>query len=89
MRPYGVKVVTISPGYIDTPLTRRNRYAMPFLLTADGFAQRAWRAIEAGNSYCVIPWQMAAVAKLLRLLPNPLFDRLLAGRPRKQRQSSG
>jgi short-subunit dehydrogenase len=89
MRPYGVKVVTISPGYIDTPLTRRNRYAMPFLLTADDFAQRAWRAIEAGNSYCVIPWQMAAVAKLLRLLPNPLFDRLLAGRPRKQRQSSG
>ena len=89
MRPYGIKVVTISPGYIDTPLTRRNRYAMPFLMTADDFAQRAWRAIEAGNSYCVIPWQMGAVAKLLRLLPNPLFDRLLADRPRKQRQGSG
>ena len=85
MRPHGVKVVTISPGYIETPLTRRNRYSMPFLMGADDFAQRAFRVIEAGSSYRVIPWQMGVVAKLLRLLPNPLFDRLLAGRPRKQR----
>jgi hypothetical protein len=36
----------------------------------------------------VIPWQMGLVAKLLRLLPNALFDRLLAGRPRKHRQTT-
>jgi short-subunit dehydrogenase len=59
---------------------------MPFLMSAEDFAQRAFRAVEAGSSYRVIPWQMAVVAKLLRLLPNPLFDRLLAGRPRKHRQ---
>jgi short-subunit dehydrogenase len=85
MRPFGVKVVTICPGYVDTPLTRHNRYSMPFLMGADDFAQRAFRVIEAGSSYRVIPWQMGVLAKLLRLLPNPLFDRLLAGRPRKQR----
>ncbi|MDD3785404.1 MAG: short-chain dehydrogenase, partial [Hydrogenophaga sp.] len=44
---------------------------------------------EAGDSYRVIPWQMGVVAKLLRLLPNPLFDRLLQGRPRKHRQTDG
>jgi len=86
MRPHGVRVVTISPGYIDTPLTRQNRYGMPFLMQADTFADRAYRAISAGASYRVIPWQMGVVAKLLRLLPNPLFDRLLAGRPRKRRE---
>jgi hypothetical protein len=84
--PSGVKVVTILPGYIDTPLTRGNRYSMPFLMPADAFAERAYAAIVAGDSYRVIPWQMGVVAKLLRLLPNPLFDRALSKRQRKQRQ---
>ncbi len=86
LRASGVRVVTIVPGYIDTPLTRQNRYAMPFLMQPQDFAERAFRAIDAGTSYRVIPWQMGVVAKLLRLLPDALFDRLLAGRPRKHRQ---
>jgi short-subunit dehydrogenase len=86
LRPWGVRVVTISPGYIDTPLTRQNRYGMPFLMQPEDFAERAFRTIAAGRSYRVIPWQMGLVAKALRLLPNPLFDRVLAGRPRKHRQ---
>ena len=83
----GVKVVTICPGYIDTPLTQKNRYAMPFLMPPGAFAGQAFAAIEAGASYRVIPWQMGVVAKLLRLLPNALFDKALAGRARKPRQT--
>ncbi len=86
LRSFGVKVVTLVPGYIDTPLTRDNRYGMPFLMQPEVFADKAFHAIEAGSSYRVIPWQMAVVARLLRALPNALFDRLLAGRPRKHRQ---
>jgi short-subunit dehydrogenase len=86
-RPFGVRVVTLLPGYIATPLTRGNPYPMPFLMPAAAFADRAFRAIAAGASYRVIPWQMAIVAKLLRLLPDPLFDRLMAGRGRKPRRS--
>jgi hypothetical protein len=86
LRNAGVKVVTLLPGYIDTPLTQGNRYAMPFLLSAEQFAQRAQRTIAAGAGYRVIPWQMGIVAKLMRLLPNALFDRVLAGRPRKRRR---
>ena len=85
LRSTGVRVVTICPGYIDTPLTRQNRYSMPFLMKPADFADRAFRAIEAGASYRVIPWQMGVVAKLLRMLPNPLYDKALAGRPRKHR----
>jgi short-subunit dehydrogenase len=88
LRPSGVKVVTICPGWVDTPLTRDNRYAMPFRLQPEEFADRAFRAIEAGVSYRVIPWQMGVVAKLLRILPNAVFDRLFANRPRKHRQSA-
>lgn len=86
LRPAGVKVVTLCPGYIDTPLTQKNRYAMPFLMQPETFADKAFAAIEAGASYRVIPWQMGVVAKLLRLLPNAVFDKALAGRPRKHRQ---
>ena len=85
-RPFGVKVVTVVPGYIDTPLTRGNAYPMPFLMKAEDFADRAFRAITAGDSYRVIPWQMGVVAKLLRALPNAWFDKLFAGRGRKKRR---
>jgi hypothetical protein len=89
LRASGVAVVTLLPGYIATPLTARNPYPMPFLMSADRFADRAYAAIAAKASYRVIPWQMAVVAKLLRLLPNPLFDGLFAGRGRKPRRRRG
>lgn len=85
LRPSGVKVVTLCPGYIATPLTENNSYRMPFLMQPEAFAEKACHAIGAGDSYRVIPWQMGTVAKLLRLLPNAWFDRLFAGRPRKPR----
>jgi short-subunit dehydrogenase len=81
----GVEVVTLCPGYIDTPLTQGNRYGMPFLMKAEDFADQALRAIEAGTSYRVIPWQMGVVAKLMRMLPNAVLDRAVQGRARKKR----
>jgi short-subunit dehydrogenase len=85
LRDAGVKVVTIGPGYIDTPLTRGNPYSMPFLMQADDFADQAFKCIVSGTSYRIIPWQMGVVAKLMRLLPNALYDKLIAGRGRKPR----
>ena len=82
----GVRVVTIAPGYIDTPLTRKNKYPMPFLMSAQAFADRAFKTIQRGSSYRVIPWPMGLVAKLLRLLPNAWFDRVLQNQPRKHRE---
>ncbi len=80
-----IQVQTISPGYIATPLTAKNKYTMPFLMQSEAFANKAYQAIQAGDSYRVIPWQMGVVAKLLRLLPNGLFDKAFKGRPRKHR----
>jgi short-subunit dehydrogenase len=88
LRGSGVKVVTICPGYVDTPLTQKNGYGMPFLMQAQDFADKAFQTIQAGNSYRVIPWQMGVVAKVLRLLPNAVFDKLLVGRARKPRQAT-
>lgn len=85
LRGSGIKVVTIAPGYIDTPMTADNPYPMPFLLPANEAARRFARAIARGVGYTVIPWQMGLVAKVLRLLPNGFYDRLFARAPRKPR----
>lgn len=81
----GVKVVTICPGYIRTPMTDINPYPMPFMLEADEAARRIARAIERQTAFAVIPWQMGLVGRVLRLLPHWLYDRLFAHAPHKPR----
>jgi short-subunit dehydrogenase len=87
MHGTGVRVATVCPGYIATPMTEKNPYPMPFILTAEEFARRFARALDAGRDYAVIPWQMGLVAKLLAVLPNPLFDAAFARAGRKPRKS--
>jgi len=81
----GVSVVTICPGYVDTPMTRVNRYRMPFLLPADEAARRIARAIAVRRRLAVIPWQMALASVLLRFAPPWLYDRFAVRAPRKPR----
>lgn len=83
LRSSGIKVVTIAPGYIDTPMTQVNTYPMPFLMPAKKFAESAVKNITVGCSYVVIPWQMRGVSWLLCLLPNSLYDFIFARAPYK------
>lgn len=85
MRGTGVKVIDIRPGYIRTPMTDPNPYPMPFIMDADEAAGRFARAIAAARSQATIPWQMNILAKVMTLLPNWLFDLILAGAKRKPR----
>ncbi len=88
LRACGIRVVTLCPGYVATPMTRNNAYRMPFLMAPDQFARVAVGAIAAGSSYRVIPWQMGIVAKLLRMLPNFAYDQAFAQAPRKARRAA-
>jgi short-subunit dehydrogenase len=81
----GVSVVCVCLGYIDTAMTRVNRFRMPFLISADDAALRIARAIEGKRRLAVIPWQMALVSVALRAMPGWLYDRLAARAPRKPR----
>lgn len=85
VRKFGIAVSTLSPGFVKTPLTAKNPYKMPFLLEPDEFAQIAVKAIDAKVSYKTIPWQMGVLAKILRVLPNWLFDKCVSGRKEKPR----
>jgi NAD(P)-dependent dehydrogenase (short-subunit alcohol dehydrogenase family) len=81
----GVAVVTICPGFIATPLTSGNPYRMPFLLAPDKAARLIARAIARRRRFYVLPWQMAWLGRVLRCMPRPLYDRVVAGRKRKPR----
>jgi short-subunit dehydrogenase len=85
LRGSGVAVITICPGWIRTPLTAKNPYRMPFLIDADEAARLVVRAIDRRKRFAVVPWPMAIAARVLRVLPRPLFDRLLARKQRKPR----
>ena len=86
LRGTGVRVATVCPGYIATPMTARNPYPMPFIIPADEFARRFARAMATGSTYTVIPWQMGLIAKLLAVLPNALFDAAFSRAGRKPRR---
>ena len=81
----GVSVVTLCPGYIETPMTAINPYAMPFILPADHAARRIARVIAARKSFAVVPWQMGLVGHVLKRLPNWLYNRILSKAKHKPR----
>ncbi len=85
LRGTGVKVVTICPGYIDTPMTQVNTFTMPFLLSPEAGARRIARAIAAKKAFAIVPWQMGLVGRAMRQLPIAIYDRILARMPRKPR----
>lgn len=85
LRGSGISVITICPGYVDTPMTAKNPYPMPFIMSAETAAGKIARVIARNRPFAVIPWQMAVMARILKILPNVVYDRLLAKAPHKPR----
>jgi short-subunit dehydrogenase len=86
LRGDGIRVATLCPGYIETEMTAKNPYRMPFIMNADKAASKILRQLVAGHSYAVIPWQMAIVARLMHVLPRWIYDTLAARAGRKPRR---
>ena len=81
----GINVLTVCPGYIRTPMTDVNHFYMPFLINAESAAASIIKAINKKKRFHVVPWQMAVIGFLLRLLPRALYDFLFRRAPRKPR----
>lgn len=77
LAPQGIKVTTIMPGFIDTPLTRKNDHSMPFLMPVEEGARRIKRAISAKKVVYIFPLPMKIVMTLLEIMPRFLYRRLM------------
>ena len=82
LRHTPIRVTDIRPGFIETPLTQKNKFKMPFLMSSERAARLILKAIRKEKKVYTFPWQMALFARFLRWAPNWLFD-YAAGRSTK------
>lgn len=80
LRRDGIRLTSVCPGYIRTPMTARNRFAMPGLMDADRAARIILRKLAAGRVRVTFPWWIGLAARIADLLPPGLVGGLLAGR---------
>jgi len=74
LKPYGVGVTTINPGFIATPMTEKNRFKMPFLMNVDEAAALIAEGLDRGAREIEFPRPMSLLMRTARLIPNPLWD---------------
>lgn len=74
----GVAVSVINPGFVATPLTAQNDFPMPFLMTPEEAARRTINGLSSGRFEVAYPTRFVALLKAVRLLPYPLFFKLIS-----------
>ena len=77
VRPHGVDVTLVSPGFIDTAAGRKVPGPRPLLMSPVAVAARIAKAAERGEAHAIMPWPFAVLRWFDRLLPAPLRDRVL------------
>lgn len=75
MRPHGVSVTTVHPGFVKTPMTEPNKFHMPFLMDVDKAAKIMVQGIQAERAEVNFPWQLVGIMNAVRRLPNAVYDR--------------
>lgn len=74
---FNISATCICPGFIDTPLTKKNDHSMPFLMSVEKGAGHIKKAIDKKKALYVFPWQMALVIHILRRLPRFIYRSIM------------
>ena len=83
LRPYGVGVTIVNPGFVKTPMTAENKFKMPFLMSAEKAATIIANGIERGKRVIEFPRAMSLLTRIGRLVPDPLWDLAVGRRTRR------
>jgi len=78
LRKYNIKVVTIKPGFVRTPMTDKNEFNMPLMMEPEKASKIIINGIEKEKRLIQFPWQMVILSKLINLIPNRIFEILEA-----------
>ncbi len=84
LKPYGVGVTIVNPGFVATPMTEKNRFRMPFLMQADAAAVVMANGIARGARVVEFPRRMSLLMRLVRYLPDALYERIMVPYARRK-----
>lgn len=74
---YGVTVNVVNPGFVDTPMTSKNDFPMPYLMQPDEAAERIAKGLKSGRFEVAFPWQLVTQLKFMSILPASLYFYLI------------
>jgi short-subunit dehydrogenase len=78
LRKSGVRVTTVCPGFIRTPMTADAKHPLPLLMTPEKAARKIVRAIARRAKVYSFPWPLAILLRLSRWAPDGVVARLAA-----------
>lgn len=73
LKKYGIKVLTIKPGFVKTPMTDKNKFKMPFMISDEKSADYIITGIEKEKAIIQFPFPAVLGAKIIGLLPNWIY----------------
>lgn len=76
LKQTNVKVLTVAPGFVTTPLTAKNEFSMPFLISAETAAKKIVAGMEKNKAEIVFPWQMKLIMGVARLIPSGIWPKI-------------
>tara|TARA_B100000989_G_scaffold148388_1_gene110573 strand:+ start:1190 stop:1939 length:750 start_codon:yes stop_codon:yes gene_type:complete len=70
---YSIKVQVLHPGFVDTPMTKKNKFYMPFIISSKEAAKRIEKKLQSNNFEICFPKKLIIPLKILSLLPYKLY----------------
>jgi short-subunit dehydrogenase len=89
LEPLGINITVVNPGFIRTPLTDSNRFRMPFIMDVERAAAIIVDGLERDRKEIHFPRVFSSILKLARVLPFPVYERIIRRATSGQRRARG
>jgi len=74
LKKYNIKVITVKPGFVKTPMTDKNEFPMPMMLSAEKAAKKILRGIKREKRIIQFPLPIVLSSKIIGMLPGSVYE---------------